>query len=313
MFPIKIQNNFFPINNFLINFGLSYSSCSLSDDFGTSTTVKVYKTYDQSERYGFYSLVDQFDKFVNTKNRNLTYLDDLTTTIRYNVQMTSKKHIQLIDKLLKLCWQYLYDTDYRLENGMVCPFVNHSIAAVLIEELYSKITVDKIIAHLDVASTFPGLASPDTVFGDHSVSLKICEESLISTGFWISAGTVSTVEGKNIPKGARIQIGSHNCTLLGKPGPWKRWPIVTTSFPFDGSKIEIASPYGGIIYLSIADLSMRMPQNFLSINSDSTQDKNENEVNNNADKINSNNSSNNVMELSFSNVTYYPRVVRSDP
>lgn len=303
------KTNFFPINKFLLTFGLSYSHCSLSDEYGTAITVKVYTSFDRSKRYSFRSLVEQFDKFVNTKNRNLSYLDDLATSIRYHVLASGKNHVFMIDQLLQLCWQYLRDTDYRLENGMFCPFVNHSIAAVLIDELYSKVPIEMVKDHLDVATTFPGIADPDTPFSEQSVTLQIYEDSLLSTGFWISPGMVSTVEGKNIPKGTRIQIGIHNVTLFTKPGPWKRWPMVISSYPFDGTKTSISSPFGGIVYLAIPDLSSdKNRSSVMSIgkNESSNSSKESKESNNNC-KVGD------KMEVTFSSVTLYPQVVHSDP
>ena len=48
-----------------------------------------------------------------------------------------------------------------------------------------------------------------------------------------------------------IHIGSHNDLLLFEPRPWKRWPSVASAFQLDSEKINVGTPFGGIVYVTL--------------------------------------------------------------
>lgn len=291
-----------PINKFLIKAGLSFASCALSDDYGMSTSVTIREKIEESRKSSFYSLVDSFDKFVTTSNSNISYLDDLVTALRYHVISSGVKQIHLIDQLLNLSWRYLIDTEYRLSNGMISSYVNHSIVIAFIDELYQKIHADRIRAIPSVASGFPGLAS-DFTLKSYNVELPILEESLVSTGLWLPPGTISTVDCQKVPPNTHIQVGSHTISLLAKPGPWKRWPMVSFSFPFQSPTVEIASPFGGCVYLAFSDLSTQKPlPTHLKLQVTETEA---------GSHVQSENDD--FLNITFSHITCYPRAVYQNP
>jgi hypothetical protein len=79
------------------------------------------------------------------------------------------------------------------------------------------------------------------------------EHRLISTGLWLSAGTLGCVECADAPAGAQIQIqiGAHAQSLFVAPGPWHRWPSVCAGFALRPHSTTVCSQFGGIAYLAV--------------------------------------------------------------
>ncbi|KAK8887734.1 hypothetical protein M9Y10_038788 [Tritrichomonas musculus] len=312
-----------PINKFLIKFGLSFTYCSLSEDTSTPFAVNVHESFDATKKYIFYSLVDQFNRFINsgTCSSDSAYLDDLVTELRYNILVSGKDQIHLILLLIDLCWQYLKLTEYKLENGLICPDIYHVIIIILLLDLYQKQPIDCIIPSPE-ASTFPGLAY-DVEPEDIKVSLQLQDESIISTGLWLQPGVVSCLHLHdtsclaNKSRCLFIQVGSHSLSLLAKQGPWKRWPNVVNSFKIEEKKdekgednnnnaneveIQFISRFGGIVYIAVSSF----PDEFYNT------DLNEKEAEKDETEKNEVPSSNPLFEGTFEKVVHYPIAVYND-
>jgi hypothetical protein len=82
------------------------------------------------------------------------------------------------------------------------------------------------------------------------LSLAISEQAWASTGLWLPAGKVATVEYNDEGHDLAIQIGSHQESLAVKSGPWKRWPMTVWVARLSKPATEVASPFGGIVYVN---------------------------------------------------------------
>ena len=233
------------INNFTTSYGLAFTHCSLSAEYATGTTVKVYPQYDSMKQYLFTSLVDQLSAHVAAKG-SVSKLDDLVTAIRYYVLASKGQQEYLLWHILDLCWRYLKSTNYLMEDGSMCPELGQKVIIVLMLDIASKLPREKIRKHPN-AESFPGISSVPKE--DVTITLELKDESLISTGFWLNAGDVTSVECENPPPGLFIQIGAHTSSLLTKSGPWKRWPLVASAIPLESGKTVLASAFGGIVYV----------------------------------------------------------------
>lgn len=307
-------SNTIVMNRFLIKFGLSFTYCSLSEDVSTPFTVIVHDSFDHPKKYIFWSLIEQFNHFINSNSNktNTTFLDDLITEIRYNVLVSGKNQIQLILLLIDICWEYLKKTNYQLDNGLICPEVYHSITVTLMMDLYTKRPLECITASPE-ASTFPGLAY-DVDIEDITVNLKLQNESIISTGIWIQPGVISKLhiaDKKCIScfKNIYIQVGSHSLSLLPKPGPWKRWPSTVCTFKItseskdeegDQISIEFASQFGGIVYIAIASF----PDEFDDVGESPASPSEENIKQQTNENVN--------VQCTFEKVCHYPMSVYDD-
>ena len=260
-----------PMNKLLIKYGVSFTDCTMADDDTPPITSSIFESYVNTQNFTFDSLIFQLDEFVNAKKENTVLLDEILTQIRYNVLASTNDQYILINHLVTLCWKYLNDTKYILENGLIAPEPNHMAIFSLLQDLYKKQTPDNIKAAA-TAEIFPGLAN-ESEASDIDISLKLHEESLVSTGIWIRPGTASSIRVNKLPQlitqanralrakndsrhiNLYIQIGSHTLSLLGKPGPWKRLPVITLAYKIKQGRVYFASPFGGILYILVPRIS----------------------------------------------------------
>ena len=67
-----------------------------------------------------------------------------------------------------------------------------------------------------------------------------------STHLYLPPGVIGTISSSS---DVIVQIGSHDTSLLDRTGSWKRWPVVTMSVQVSQQPLEVASPFGGIVYI----------------------------------------------------------------
>lgn len=232
-------------------------------------------------------------------------LDTLVFVIRYYIMVIepgNSQHVPIIQELTNSIWSFLEDTNYRTEDGL-CPQLCQSIVIVLLQDLITRLPVDMIPAAKDF-DLFPGEAK-NIVLKDILIDLKFRDETLISTGLWLPPGVQGTItfeptsptnplkpnrqitsiesnEGSsNSSSNEReindeiddmihrsdltIQVGSHSQSLLTKPGPWLRWPIVVSVYPVTGTETKIYSPHGGIVYFAVSGLPLEYSRKVVTL------------------------------------------------
>lgn len=235
------------VNNLTSAYGLAFTQCALSPEYASGTGVKVFPQFDSMKKFLFTSLVDQLAAHIGSRG-TVSKLDDLVTALRYYVLASKPQHEYLLWHILDMCWRYLNATNYLRENGDMCPELGQKVIIVLMYDVASKLPPEKTRKHPNAAA-FPGIS--EVPKEDVTLTLELKEESLISTGFWLNAGDVLTFECDEPPPGLYLQVGAHTSSLLTKPEPWKRWPIVASAFPLVHGKTSIASSFGGILYVVV--------------------------------------------------------------
>jgi hypothetical protein len=102
---------------------------------------------------------------------------------------------------------------------------------------------------------FPGAATGDVKLTNSVVTVDLLPRTWVSTGLWLPAGVVGTVESDVPgPDDLSIQIGSHEESLFRKAGPWRRWPTTVSQTRLGKGKVQIVSPFGGIIYIVVGQV-----------------------------------------------------------
>ena len=69
---------------------------------------------------------------------------------------------------------------------------------------------------------------------------------------WLQAGIVASIKCELDDSDILlVQIGAHSESLISEPGPWKRWPCVVSAFKLQSPVTQIASQFGGIVYIAV--------------------------------------------------------------
>jgi hypothetical protein len=129
------------------------------------------------------------------------------------------------------------------------------LAARQFDAMWRSQAPSKVKAH-PAAATFPGAVPAQAKRETVVVKVGTNPRRWMSTGRYAAPGEVIRIE---IPtswegKGVRARIGGHrddNWDLQ----KWERWPSITLEKPIEGRSIEVANPFGGLIYL-VADGSV---------------------------------------------------------
>lgn len=242
------------MNSFLMEYGLAYSLCILNPHSTSRNVISITSCFEMVNYCHLIPMAEDFKYLASQTDLDTAQLDDLVTALRYHVIMCGPEQYEILNEILQDAYNHLVNTGYRTEQGL-CPLISHCIMSTFIPDLISKLPAKYIKASPD-AEDFPGLC-PMSAVGNHELEVRLHEESWISTGLWLPAGTVGEViTRENLDKLFSVQVGSHTESLLSMQGPWKRWPVVYQMFDIDPSgTTQIASPFGGIVYITVRELS----------------------------------------------------------
>lgn len=239
-----------PVNKLLIDYGISYTYCTLSTNGFSRINVEIPSKFEVISRWHLMALAASFSNLTHQDDIAPADLDDLVTSLRYHVMLCDIRHRKIIEEIISNAWYFLENTDYINEEG-IAHDITHSIAVLLINDLTEKLPPEDLKLPLAVTRIFPG-ETHDVVPEDHKLEIHLHDESWISTGLWLIADHIGSVICENPPKGLHVQVGSHCESLLTKQGPWKRWPGVISSFEVKNGKTKVGSAFGGIVYLFIS-------------------------------------------------------------
>ena len=237
-----------PINKLLLRFNLSFTYCLLNEDLDASENIQVPPSYTYVRDCNFVPLLTRFKALVKQVHVDTSNLDDLVTTLRYYIMVCDDSCADQLKEIGDYAWDFLERTNYRSPEG-ICPDITHGIVVVLLLDLYAKLPPDTI-KPIPEYVTFPGKTG-DVELTDFTKELQLQNETWISTGLWLPAGVVATVECDEPTPDIHIQIGSQHEGLLAKPGPWKRWPSTVTVTPFADKVTKVVSAFGGIAYIAV--------------------------------------------------------------
>ena len=234
----------FPINRQLAEAGLAFTSCSLK------STNKIISSSVPAvlDKYTYKNIIDRYvgllNEYENEEDVDINALDDVISQLRFYIEAFTDLNYEEAHLLETESFKFLQKIGIKNEDG-ICPSVVHGLVTVVITEIVPKLAPSDITQN-PLLEEFPGVTGKNVTLSKVKLRIGMKSDSWNSTGLWIPAGTVGTI---TTDSPIILQVGSHNLCLLVKPGPWKRWPIVTTRFVVEPNTLtEFASPFGGIIY-----------------------------------------------------------------
>ena len=143
-------------------------------------------------------------------------------------------------------WEFLEKTNYNKE-GILCSKTEQGIVSILLNLLYSKM-LPEMIKKSPEADHFPGKTGTDQL-SDFSLSISISSGLMNSTGLYLPPGVVGIIEVDEPMPFVTVHIGLHQDIQYVKIPPWKRWPSISIEKDLSEKRIEISSPFGGIVNL----------------------------------------------------------------
>lgn len=218
------------------------------------------------EKLTFPYIVGQYCALLgqDTPEVSIVHLTVLLTHFRINLACFHRTSNPLFEDILTSSFKYLEKTNYRQQEGIIFLESQHMIS-IFLSDVFIKLSCELITADLALkcSEIFPGHFSPEKV-EDIKVTVNVPESGLewFSTGLWLPAGLTSEVKIiSDITDHLSIQIGSHADTFFDDRGPYKRWPAVTQLYQVESKRgeLEIASPFGGLIYIVLDDDSATSP------------------------------------------------------
>ena len=124
--------------------------------------------------------------------------------------------------------------------------------AMLLRELsiLEALPLDDVVEHRSAEGCFGAIGSADRV--SETVAIDTTRTRWHSTGLYAAPGEIVTVTAPAavIGEGYLVRISGHVDNIAGR-GTWSRMPRVSRSFALDAETIEIASPFGGALYVDI--------------------------------------------------------------
>lgn len=300
------------VNKFLLDYGISYSNCTLSTNGKSRISIEIQQNFDELLPCHFLSYAKLFCEYIKFPKIDPAVLDDIVTILKYHIMTCDVKYLDTIYEIAKSSWNYLNSTNYRTENG-IAGEINQSIIIVLLDEIIQITPPDKIVL-IEDSKTFPGTFSPSekVELSNFNLEIVLHDNRWISTGLYLPAGVVGVIKCENFPENMHVQIGSHTESLILKQGPWKRWPEIVSIFDITENETKIASCFGGIVYIYISnDDDEKEEEEEIEIE----HIRNEQSNSNNELVMNKKDANDSLLKvrMSFENFTHYPRIVFENP
>lgn len=247
----EISNMTIPFNKLLLRFNMAFTCCFLHEDEDFEESINVPVTYAFVKDSNFVPLLSKFKCIIKQSHVDTSALDDIVTTLRYYIMVCDKERMKQLLEIEETSWEYMKRSHYHTVDG-ICPKLTHGIIAVLLIDLYTKLPLEHV-KPIPEAEISPGLTG-DVVLEDFTVTVHLQNESWISTGLWLPAGTIGTVECNKIISDVYIQIGSHHESLVTKQAPWKRWPLIVYVTSISELVTKTVSAFGGIVYIAVNNI-----------------------------------------------------------
>ncbi|OHT11555.1 hypothetical protein TRFO_18905 [Tritrichomonas foetus] len=240
----------YPMQKILLELGYGIPECSLQIGSSSSNSIKTECSFSTAHKVTFPSLVETYIKRIEDPNSiNMSDYDSLVTALRYNIISMMRTENNSIKQLNEAAWNFLDSTEASSpESTTVGSQLIHGITYVLISEMMSHIPAI-YFENLNRSWPFPGECGENLELADFKTHVELHCDSWFSTGLYLPPGVVSTATLEHHIPHISVQIGAHKECILSNSGPWKRWPIVTAVFDFSETTINIASPFGGIVYI----------------------------------------------------------------
>lgn len=265
------------VNNFLLHYGLSYSSYIINQNEEDCKLLQTNHDFDKMKLHNFVYLKELLAEVMDLERPDATQLDTVVTDFRFYMNCTDDRQVQSLVDLANHAWDFLNRTNYN-KNGEICPEPNQKIVALLLLDLYRKIPLTSTLT-IPESRIFPGIPGEeiDSYLDNHTKLVEFTDSAWVTTGLYLPPGRVGVIRSPEPFPDLVIQVGSHTISLLPKEREWHRWPLITYGFYITDEAIEVGSQFGGIVYVTSEDPEIE------------------------------------ALELDFEGFCEYPRYVQSDP
>jgi hypothetical protein len=209
-----------PVNRLLRNFGLSFAETFLLNEGSElEEPIEVSPTYDGISELHMTSLFERFIAALDQAEVDEKALEASVTPLRFYRTACDGTYADLLLGVSTAALDSLVRTNYRIDDRLF-----FSVQQTLVAELFPCIFYTIPPDHLPVIpdhEVFPGRTGHATL-SDFAIPLEFDVGVSVSTGLWLPAGVVGTIECESCF--LQVQIGSHAQPLLAMPGQWRRWP-----------------------------------------------------------------------------------------
>lgn len=136
-----------------------------------------------------------------------------------------------------------------LQRPITREMARERLQLVLFGETWQRLPPEKVPAH-PAANDFPGGVPATIPRRSKSVVIDPSREGWQSTGYYAPPGEVITLEfaGNVAVEHFAVRIGSHSDTLWDHDA-WRRVPEIVCRFPLRQNRAQVASPFGGLVYI----------------------------------------------------------------
>jgi hypothetical protein len=175
----------------------------------------------------------------------------ITVTLAEAVGALTSARPDFTRRVEKLCADRGGDSVATKQNPITTSTPFARLKATLDVQRWRHLPPEKITAS-PAATSFPGPvpAGAERVTQTLTVDTRVPEWH--GLGLYAAPGEVVTVTlpPAAVGKGLAIRIGAHTDTLWHLDR-WERFPEITLSRPLDAVRTQVASPFGGTLYLSV--------------------------------------------------------------
>lgn len=246
IFPtIHHSKHKYSINTVITQFGLAFPNFPFYIEPTKDDSVSAQFPFHEIRQYTLSAIISTFCSTLNKKTIDMNAIDRLGTLLRYHLVMVQRGQCSELQKLAESCLEYLTHRSYYQDN-MICSEPVDEMIGILMSESLLKMSANSL-GYFNLGSIFPG----NTIMLDLeeiTVNLNITDNRWNSTGVWIPANCIATAVISKLIPNIVVQVGAHS-SYICKRGPWKRWPSVSSSFDVGQNNFDIATPYGGMIYV----------------------------------------------------------------
>ncbi len=122
--------------------------------------------------------------------------------------------------------------------------------ALAVQVEIERRTPAKMITAHPAANEFPGAIANNAARVERTIEVNFHTPDWHSTGLYVPPGEVVTITIDEDGSGCRARIGCHTDTLWHHRD-WKRVPDISREFPLKRGTNEIASAFGGLLYIDV--------------------------------------------------------------
>jgi hypothetical protein len=238
--------NRFAMNEVLADAGLGFLPRPYISSQSSERFLTVPSELPDQRTAVFSKQISRFITFLKDPALDIDSIVDWIVILMGYTELLNPGHGQ---DLLVLCDSlvlFLRRANFQTQDGQLGLTSGHTLFIRMICLLFRKMPADDL-CRFDLSVPFLGHAAQ---FVDvESTTMRITCGGWWSTGFWLPAGIPCRVNLSREAPRVKLQIGAHTRDLSENPGPWERWPSLVITVDVVPGECQIASPYGGLVYI----------------------------------------------------------------